>query len=634
MSVRSTGLVAALPVLELVLWLASVTSVHAHLVSVEPAGNVVSSAPEHVRLTFDTPPDPLRSTVAVYTSAHERLEAGQPRVGRAERTTLVVDLPNMTPGVYTVVWHAADLANGPLAAGSFAFVFDPSRDSPRVAVQPQPQFALVAARSGDSPLACLCRDHDVRRLPRRSLSASGHRPPAAPRPIRRRQHPGAAHSTAAWCGCAAGGMMLFLPATVTQLVWEAGNAAKRPLAAAFDLNLLASYLGIPGVGTLWSIRLLLSAAAIGLLVPVAGLAGRGGWGHASKRLNVALGAVLGLCVAELLVRTLPAAPPSDLPRAAFRSALDWGHLLGASVWVGGLVGLRGTATLLRRAAALRPRGGRGRAAVFHRGAGVRRPDDPVGLVDGLDSRRHAGLALHDAVWPHTARQTGARVVLLVGLGALNLLWVLPRLKLRARRADPTHPTLVVAALRHFRWLVADREPRRCGHPPGRAVSVRFSPRSGCTGQERRREPDRHGWRHPGGVQTVGAAGGTGRLRGRAPAGTARRVTLTFLSPELEVPATEVLATTRGDGTYRASGVYTPIVGEWQVRVGLGLASDEHSVTFQLPVRAEPMPPPPNTAPPLEPTLWLFGAAQVLIVVVALFAAWRLSHWATARVQRN
>src|SRR5207248_11132042 len=56
---------------------------------------------------------------------------------------------------------------------------------------------------------------------------------------------------------------------------------------------------------------------------------------------------LGLCAVELLARTLPGDLASDVPRGVFTWLLDWAHLLGAGLWVGGLLGLAVTASLLR-----------------------------------------------------------------------------------------------------------------------------------------------------------------------------------------------------------------------------------------------------------------------------------------------
>jgi putative copper export protein len=66
--------------------------------------------------------------------------------------------------------------------------------------------------------------------------------------------------------------------------------------------------------------------------------------HYADRLFV--GSV-AICALELLVRTLPGDLSSDTGRTLVTWLLDWSHLVGAAVWVGGLIGLAVTASLLR-----------------------------------------------------------------------------------------------------------------------------------------------------------------------------------------------------------------------------------------------------------------------------------------------
>jgi Copper resistance protein D len=47
---------------------------------------------------------------------------------------------------------------------------------------------------------------------------------------------------------------------------------------------------------------------------------------------------------------------------------------------------------------------------------------------------------------------------------------------------------------------------------------------------------------------------------------ATTISLNFASTELAVPATDVAATRGGDGHFRVRGIYTPMAGQWQVRV--------------------------------------------------------------------
>jgi hypothetical protein len=114
----------------------------------------------------------------------------------------------------------------------------------------------------------------------------------------------------------------------------------------------------------------------------------------------------------------------------------------------------------------------------------------------------------------------------------------------------------------------------------------------------------------------------------------QRVALSFEAPQLGVPPTEVVAVARGNGVYHAAGLYTPIVGEWQVQVRLGQAGEERTATFPLSVRPDPVAPPPNRAPAVLPSTWLAGGVVVATVTGMLALATWLSRWLAAVLSRG
>lgn len=67
-------------------------------------------------------------------------------------------------------------------------------------------------------------------------------------------------------------------------------------------------------------------------------------------------------------------------------------------------------------------------------------------------------------------------------------------------------------------------------------------------------------------------------------------------------------------------MYTPMSGDWQVQVQLSSGS----ARFDLPVRAEPVAPPPNRAPTIETTTLAVGVVEIVAVVLALLLASKLS----------
>src|SRR5947209_10954892 len=122
------------------LWLAMTFtgSAHAETLALETSKEVVTSASvnQTVRLTFDAPATPDQTTVSLFTTAHESVPVG-PLRSSGDPTSLLLDLPNLTPGVYSLIWQSATASSG-----SLAFVYDPAQQSPQIVVQPQPQFTL------------------------------------------------------------------------------------------------------------------------------------------------------------------------------------------------------------------------------------------------------------------------------------------------------------------------------------------------------------------------------------------------------------------------------------------------------------------------------------------------------------
>jgi hypothetical protein len=99
-----------------------------------------------------------------------------------------------------------------------------------------------------------------------------------------------------------------------------------------------------------------------------------------------------------------------------------------------------------------------------------------------------------------------------------------------------------------------------------------------------------------------------------------RVSLTFDSAELGVPPTQVVAVARGNGEYRASGLYTPMTGVWQVQVQLS----DGTTKFDLPVRTAPVAPPPNRTPVIDSSTLALGLVEIVAVVGSLLLASKFS----------
>src|SRR5947209_3949345 len=527
------------------------TSAHAQLVSADPSNVVVTSTPRSLRLTFDAPTNPEQTSVNVFTTSHEPVGVG-PLRSSGDPLSLVVELPELTPGVYTVIWQSGSNPT-PAASGSFAFLYDPSQASPQVMVQPQPQFALatldrviprwvvytaVLTAIGSLLLRLLVWSPVLRAFATSPQASSTWRAT-----VERRL---------TWI--TAGALLLRVPSTLAQVAWEAANASKRQFAAGFDPAVFGSYLTAPGAGSMWTIRLALMAAAC-LSYVAAVLVQRGAARQRSAYASRLVLVTLGLCGGELLVRTLPGDLSSDTPRTVFTWLLDWAHLVGGGVWAGGLVGLAATASLLRpsrgapSAVALR---------VIRRFSNVALVCVGVLTLSGLwTAWIHVGSPelLLTTLYGRTLLVKLGIVLVLVVLGGVNLLHVLPRLE-TARMLDPDRPSLVVAALRHFRGVIVVEAVLALAI----LAIVPF-----LSGSARNQDAQ---LRSANLAQTALAGTTPISLRPSAlqpalveydvvlpPGSPDQRVALSFSSAELGVPPKEVVAVARGNGEYQATGLY-------------------------------------------------------------------------------
>lgn len=95
---------------------------HAQLVASAPApGEILETTPTELRLTFSEPLEAGFSTATVVDADGEPLLSRAGEVDRADAHTLVVPLPELADGVYTVTWQSLSSADGHPAEGFFTF---------------------------------------------------------------------------------------------------------------------------------------------------------------------------------------------------------------------------------------------------------------------------------------------------------------------------------------------------------------------------------------------------------------------------------------------------------------------------------------------------------------------------------
>ncbi len=108
-------------VLLLVVGVVAPVYAHANLIRSDPPPNSVLPAnPRQVILYFTEQVEPKLSGAEVYDSAGKKVDTGY-SVNSTDATILIVSLPPLQSGVYTVSWHAISAVDGHHTSGSFSF---------------------------------------------------------------------------------------------------------------------------------------------------------------------------------------------------------------------------------------------------------------------------------------------------------------------------------------------------------------------------------------------------------------------------------------------------------------------------------------------------------------------------------
>jgi copper transport protein len=323
---------------------------HANLVRSEPAaGSVLEQAPSQVQLWFSETPELKLSDVRLLDGSGKVVSRELVRPAPGDPLSLVLPLPELSPGVYTVVWRVTSAVDGHTTTGTVSFsVGAPGAVGvalPLQATQQAPPVQalpvtirwlellggmVVAGGLLFVPLAWLPA------LVRTAAQASGARRTGSRERRRRRRSEGRAPATPSL--------------DLSEVLAAACQAALQPVRAAWAVWLIASLLayldyaaktgGTTLVGALGGAVLTVLGTRYGtlLLTRVVLLATLGAilWAPAAGTWRWWAGAALA--EAALLTRSLTA-HAAALPQATAGLLLDWVHLVAAAVWVGGLAQL-------------------------------------------------------------------------------------------------------------------------------------------------------------------------------------------------------------------------------------------------------------------------------------------------------
>jgi len=90
--------------------IASPAFAHAFLERASPSvGSEVPTSPPELSITFTEGVEPLFSTIELHDASGVAVSAGKPHVAPNNNRRLTIDLPKLSPGTYTVIWHATSV---------------------------------------------------------------------------------------------------------------------------------------------------------------------------------------------------------------------------------------------------------------------------------------------------------------------------------------------------------------------------------------------------------------------------------------------------------------------------------------------------------------------------------------------
>jgi copper transport protein len=286
--------------------LAPPAAAHALLERSYPAAGAALPRSPHVMLMYFTEaPDPSLSTVSLLNSAGRIVSGtGKPDVASGNAQELRIALPRLTDGVYTVNWRTVSKVDGHITNGSFAF---------GIGVQPPLAASSNSGPEGSSPGPAAVVGLWLLYWGLALLAAAG----ATGALVFGWRLPGKAGMViaAGWLYAAAGLLIMILAEQAA-----AGVPFGELFGAATGRSLLAQAIALAGCG-----------------IVVVYVARR----PAGPRLAL-LGAA---AAAALLVHAQAGHAETQSPVRLLNVADEWLHMLGAAVWVGGLVwlllGIRG-----------------------------------------------------------------------------------------------------------------------------------------------------------------------------------------------------------------------------------------------------------------------------------------------------
>lgn len=526
---------------------------HARLVQTEPpAGAALEQSPRELRLYFSEAVEPKFSEIALYDAQGVAREGVSFVLDSQDQKILIVQPPTLPVGTYTVVWKVLSAADGHVSKGSFAFgvgmpAAQTSAEEAFVAAPPSP-LRLAVRWLGFLALMALVGGLLLRLLFATSAAIFFQQ-----------------FKIIFWAS-----MLLAVASGLAELILQAVTISNASFSQIFTQDTLFQLLFQTRYGLIWLLRL-------GLLITLALLCLR----KASPWLMAAAGALILLSIS---LGGHSAALTGLTYLAIFA---DWGHLLAASLWVGGLLqlvfwlpGLRHMpdAERTRLLAELAPR--------FYSWAFF---SAAVLLLTGFHLTYRHIPNLQD-IWttPYGLAFMAKHLLILalVALSAINLLWASPSLakalmeKFKSFQRLVRLEALVAAIILFFAGaltLVPPPQQLSSPHASSQAQPVELAEQVGDFMIHLTLSSDRVGTNEFD-VLVMRATG--------EPIPDAERVSLKFTYLERDLGVSRAEAQAGGDGHYRLSGSFLSLVGRWRIGVDVRLAAEPQEIQadFEITVR--------------------------------------------------
>jgi len=387
--------------------------------SIPEANAVLNRAPAQVELFFSEAVDPAFSTIKVLDTNGQSVDNDDTQVDPADAAHLTVSLRSLPDGIYTVSWKALSATDSHVTLGSFPFAVG-NVDAAVLAstAQASKQIKLSIGEVAAKWLLYLSAMVIVGNVLFNAVVWQ---------PARRAAKIDREVALPSWQLLFNLALIGLLSASIIGLLVQAGQASGTEIAAPWSAA-TNGVLFATRYGTLWIARLILTLALIGLLLRNAVHL------QTSRREQVLIfGAALLLLLSISLNSHAAGEPQPALPVTA-----DVIHLLAASVWVGGLMSfVLGVWSIRKVDPAIRTCF---TAQLIPRFSAVALISVAGLALTGVYSSS-LQIGSWDALW-NTLYGRALIIKLLIalpmiGLGALSLLIITPRIKRAA--TDPTSP---------------------------------------------------------------------------------------------------------------------------------------------------------------------------------------------------